>query len=97
MRKAGVPAAALRSVGEALESDEVRSLGIIGEAPHEKLGSIPNVGLPVTFSETPIRKPRGAPLLGADSKTTLRRLLDFDDGRLDETRTCRCLRADEMI
>jgi crotonobetainyl-CoA:carnitine CoA-transferase CaiB-like acyl-CoA transferase len=84
MRKAGVPAAAVRSVGEALESDEVRSLGIIGEAPHEKLGSIPNVGLPVTFSETPIRKPRGAPLLGADSKTTLRRLLDFDDGRLDE-------------
>jgi crotonobetainyl-CoA:carnitine CoA-transferase CaiB-like acyl-CoA transferase len=84
MRKAGVPAGSVRSVGEALESDEVRALGIISEAPHEKLGSIPNVGLPVTFSETPVRKPRGAPLLGADTKAALQRLLGFDEARFDE-------------
>jgi crotonobetainyl-CoA:carnitine CoA-transferase CaiB-like acyl-CoA transferase len=34
MQKAGVPGSAVRSVGEALESDEVRSLGILGEAQH---------------------------------------------------------------
>jgi len=82
MRKAGVPGGAVRSVGEAIDSDEVRSLGIIGEAPHEKLGTIPNVALPVTFSETPMRKPRGAPLLGADSKETLRRVLGCNEERL---------------
>jgi len=80
MYKAGVPGSALRSVGEAMESDEVRSLGIIGEAQHEKLGTIPNVALPLTFSETPLRKPRGAPLLGAQSKETLCRIL----GRSEE-------------
>ncbi len=84
MRKAGVPAGSVRSVGEALDSEEVRSLGIIGEAPHDKLGRIPNVGLPVTFSETPVRAPTGAPLLGAQSRDVLRRLLGFDEERLGE-------------
>jgi crotonobetainyl-CoA:carnitine CoA-transferase CaiB-like acyl-CoA transferase len=83
MRKAGVPAGSVRSVGEALDSDEVRSL-IIGEAPHEKLGVIPNVALPVTFSETPVRAPRGAPLLGAETSEVLQRLLGFDEQRLGE-------------
>jgi crotonobetainyl-CoA:carnitine CoA-transferase CaiB-like acyl-CoA transferase len=82
MRKAGVPAGAVRSVGEALDSDEVRALGIIGEAPHQTLGSVPNVALPVSFSQTPLRKPRGAPLLGADSQETLRRVLGCDEEHL---------------
>ena len=84
MRKAGVPAGAVRSVGEALDSEEVRSLGIVGEASHEKLGRIPNVGLPVTFSETPMRKPRGAPLLGAQNKDALQRILGFNEDRLSQ-------------
>jgi crotonobetainyl-CoA:carnitine CoA-transferase CaiB-like acyl-CoA transferase len=82
MHKAGVPGAALRSVGEAMQSDEVRSLGIIGEARHEKLGTVPNVALPLTFSETPLRKPQGAPLLGAQSKEVLRRVLGCDEENL---------------
>ena len=79
----GAPAGgAVRSVGEALDSEEVRSLGIVGEASHEKLGRIPNVGLPVTFSETPMREPCGAPLLGAQSKDVLQRVLGFNEDRL---------------
>jgi crotonobetainyl-CoA:carnitine CoA-transferase CaiB-like acyl-CoA transferase len=82
MRKSGVPAAAVRSVGEALDSDEVRSLGIIGEAPHEKLGCVPNVGLPVSFSETPVRAPRGAPLLGVHNEEALQRVLGLDEEQI---------------
>ena len=67
MQRAGVPAAAVRSVGE---------------AEHEKLGSIPNVGLPIKFSETPMRKPTGAPLLGAQTSQALRRVLNCDEARL---------------
>jgi crotonobetainyl-CoA:carnitine CoA-transferase CaiB-like acyl-CoA transferase len=84
MRKAAVPAGSVRSVGEALESDEVRALGIIGEAPHEKLGRVPNVALPISFSETPVREPRGAPLLGAQTREALQRVLGFDQERLGE-------------
>jgi crotonobetainyl-CoA:carnitine CoA-transferase CaiB-like acyl-CoA transferase len=82
MHIAAVPGSALRSVGEAMESDEVRSLGIIGEAQHEKLGTVPNVALPLTFSETPLRKPRGAPLLGAQSMEILRRVLGCNEEHL---------------
>jgi crotonobetainyl-CoA:carnitine CoA-transferase CaiB-like acyl-CoA transferase len=84
MRKVGVPAGSVRSVGEALDSDEVRSLGIFGEAPHEKLGDIPNGAWPVTYSETRGRAPRGAPLLGAESREVLQRLLGFDEQHLGE-------------
>ena len=82
MRGVGVPAGAVRSVAEALESEEVRALGIIGEAPHQSLGRIPNVGLPVSFSATPIREPQGAPLLGAQNREALQRVLGFDEDRL---------------
>jgi crotonobetainyl-CoA:carnitine CoA-transferase CaiB-like acyl-CoA transferase len=82
MHVAGVPGSALRSVGEAMESDEVRSLDIIGEAQHEKLGTVPNVALPLTFSETPLPKPRGAPLLGAQSEDILRRVLGCNEEHL---------------
>jgi formyl-CoA transferase len=78
MQRVGVPAAAVRSVGEALESGEVRALDILGEAEHEKLGNIPNVGLPIIFSETPMRKPSGAPLLGSQTREALRRVLNCD-------------------
>ena len=84
MHRAGVPGGAVRSVAEAIDSDEVRSLGIIGEAQHETLGTIPNVALPVTFSETPIRKPRGAPLLGAQTRDTLRRVLGCNEEHLTQ-------------
>jgi crotonobetainyl-CoA:carnitine CoA-transferase CaiB-like acyl-CoA transferase len=36
----------------------------------------------VTFSETPVRAPRGAPLLGAQNKEALRRVLGCDEERL---------------
>jgi crotonobetainyl-CoA:carnitine CoA-transferase CaiB-like acyl-CoA transferase len=84
MHRVGVPGGAVRSVAEAIDSDEVRSLGIIGEAQHETLGTIPNVALPVTFSETPIRKPRGAPLLGAQTRDTLRRVLSCNEEHLTQ-------------
>ncbi|MDE2363417.1 MAG: CoA transferase [Hyphomicrobiales bacterium] len=86
MQASGVPGGAVRSVGEALDSPEVRALGILGETTHEKLGIIPNVGLPLTFSDTPVRKPRGAPALGADSARVLRELLGFDENRIDALR-----------
>jgi crotonobetainyl-CoA:carnitine CoA-transferase CaiB-like acyl-CoA transferase len=78
MQKAGVPGGAVRGVGEALDSAEVRSLGIIGEAQHEKLGTLPNVALPVRFSDTPVRAPQGAPLLGAQTESTLAEILGLD-------------------
>jgi crotonobetainyl-CoA:carnitine CoA-transferase CaiB-like acyl-CoA transferase len=82
MHAAGVPGGAIRTVGEALESPEIRELGLVSEIPHPTLGSIPNVGLPIHFSETPLADPKAAPVLGADTADLLRDLLGYGEAQL---------------
>lgn len=41
-----------------------------------------NVALPIRFSETPVRKPSGAPLLGSQTRDALRRMPNCDEERL---------------
>jgi crotonobetainyl-CoA:carnitine CoA-transferase CaiB-like acyl-CoA transferase len=80
MHSVGVPGGAIRTVGEALEGPEIRELGLVSEIPHRTLGSIPNVGLPMHFSETPLADPQGAPTLGADTDGVLASVLGYDAG-----------------
>lgn len=82
MHAAGVAAGAVRTVAEALDAPEIRSLGLVSEIEHPKLGTVPNVGLPVRFSETPVVSPRAAPLLGADTEEVLRRVLNYDSEQI---------------
>lgn len=98
MHAAGVPAGAIRSVGEALDGPEIAELGLLSEIPHPTLGSIPNVGLPVHFSDTPVADPVSAPLLGQHTDEVLAQLLGCsgdelrayaDAGALGEARRAR--------
>jgi crotonobetainyl-CoA:carnitine CoA-transferase CaiB-like acyl-CoA transferase len=82
MHAAGVPGGAIRTVGEAMEAPEIRELGLLSEIPHPTLGSIPNVGLPIHFSGTPLADPVAAPLLGADTEQVLTGLLGYSQSRL---------------
>jgi crotonobetainyl-CoA:carnitine CoA-transferase CaiB-like acyl-CoA transferase len=84
MHAAGVPAGAIRTVGEALEAPEIRHLGMLGAVPHPTLGSVPNVALPIRFSETPVASPVAAPLLGAQTDEVLASVLGYDASRLAE-------------
>lgn len=77
MHEAGVPGGAIRTVGEAMDAPEIAELGLLSEIPHPTLGTIPNVGLPVHFSETPVASPVAAPLLGADTAEVLSRVLNY--------------------
>lgn len=86
MHAVGVPAGAIRTVGEALEGPEIRHRGLVSEIPHPTLGTVPNVGLPVRFSDTPLRTPQAAPLLGADTETVLREVLGYDDAGIAAAR-----------
>ncbi|WP_038200244.1 CaiB/BaiF CoA transferase family protein [Xenophilus azovorans] len=78
MHAAGVAGGAIRTVGEAMDAPEIRALGLLSEIPHPTLGSIPNVGLPMHFSGTPLADPVAAPVLGADTEKVLRDLLGYD-------------------
>ncbi|SFJ31178.1 CaiB/BaiF CoA transferase family protein [Bradyrhizobium sp. cf659] len=82
MRVAGVPCGQVRTVGEAIRSPEARERGIVTRIPHEKLGWIPNVTLPIRYSGTPIVDPVAAPAVGQHTESVLRELLGYDDSRL---------------
>src|SRR5246127_744858 len=82
MRTAGVPCGQVRSVGEAIRSPEARERGLVTRIPHDKLGWVPNVNLPLRFSRTPIVDPVAAPAIGQHTEAVLRERLGYDDARL---------------
>jgi len=63
-RAAAAPGGPIRTIGEAVDSPEVRERGLVGTAPHSAAGEVPVVMNPIRFAETPVRAPQAAPLLG---------------------------------
>jgi crotonobetainyl-CoA:carnitine CoA-transferase CaiB-like acyl-CoA transferase len=59
LRDARVPAGAVNTVGEALDSEQVRANDLVVEMNHPRLGAIPALGFPVKFDRTAcdIRRP----------------------------------------
>jgi crotonobetainyl-CoA:carnitine CoA-transferase CaiB-like acyl-CoA transferase len=82
MREAGVPCGKVRTVGEAIRSPEARERGIVTRIPHDVLGWVPNISLPIRYSHTPVVDPVAAPAVGQHTETVLRELLGYDDKRL---------------
>ena len=84
MNQAGVPAGAIRTVEQAVLSPEVEMLGLISQIPHGDLGSVPNIGLPITLSDTPLADPVSAPRLGANTDEVLTHVLGYDHSYISE-------------
>ena len=82
LRDGGVPAGPIRSIAEAVNSPEVKERAILGTAPHTKAGEVPNLRLPLELAGTPLREPRGAPVLGEHTHSLLSELLHYDAGRI---------------
>ncbi len=83
LRQAGIPAGAIRTPGEALDSPETAARGLIVQAPHPTEGQVPTVRSALTMTGTPPRAPAGAPLLGADTHRVLREIAGYDELQLD--------------
>lgn len=84
MRKAGVPCGLVRTVGEAIRSDEARDHELVTRIPHPVLGAVPNVRLPIRYETTPLADPVAAPSVGQHTHAVLQRVLKLDDARLRE-------------
>jgi crotonobetainyl-CoA:carnitine CoA-transferase CaiB-like acyl-CoA transferase len=82
MRAAGVPCGQVRTVGEAIRSPEARERGIVTRIPHDTVGWVPNVNLPIRYSRTPIVDPVAAPAVGQHTLGVLREVLGYDEARL---------------
>lgn len=86
LREASVPCGQVRTVPEALQSQEVASRGLLTRIPHPKTGWIPNMTPPYRFSDTPIVDPTCAPAIGQHTEEILRDLLGLDAERISELR-----------
>jgi len=90
LREANVPAGAIRTVAEAVESAEVRERALVQQAPHTAAGTVPVLRSPIRFAGTPGPDPVGAPLLGEHTDAILAEL-GYDAGRIAELRRIRAV------
>ena len=86
LRAAGVPSGHVRTLAQALSSDEARSRDLVTRIPHPVKGWIPNIATPLRLSRTPAVPAKAAPAVGADTDAILEEVLHFDEERIDELR-----------
>jgi crotonobetainyl-CoA:carnitine CoA-transferase CaiB-like acyl-CoA transferase len=84
MREANVPCGELRTVGEAIRSPEAREREIVTRIAHPELGWVPNISLPIRYSQTPLADPVPAPRVGEHTSDVLTDWLGYDNERLEK-------------
>ncbi|MBQ1559218.1 MAG: CoA transferase, partial [Pseudomonas sp.] len=84
LRAANVPHGQVRTLGEALASDEARSRGLVTRIPHPVNGWIPNIASPLRLERTPAVAPFAAPAVGEHTQEVLRETLGYDDDRIEQ-------------
>jgi crotonobetainyl-CoA:carnitine CoA-transferase CaiB-like acyl-CoA transferase len=83
MRQAGVPCGLVRTVGEAIRSAEAKDHQVVTRIAHPIVGEVPNVRLPIRYSETPLANPVAAPSVGQHTREVLESVLSLDSARID--------------
>ena len=83
MKKANVPVGYLRTVEQGFNAPEARERHRLSRIAHPTAGTVPNIETPLTMGLTPRVDPVAAPLLGEHTKSVLRKVLSYDDGRID--------------
>jgi len=82
LRAANIPAGAVRSLEEALASEELAARGLLTDIPHPTAGTVPNLALPMHFSGTPVVAPVAAPRLGEHNREILAEVLGYDEEKI---------------
>jgi crotonobetainyl-CoA:carnitine CoA-transferase CaiB-like acyl-CoA transferase len=88
LRSAGVPAEVSVDTGDGesiLFDDELVGLGLVTEYEHPLLGRVRQFGNLITFSDTPARQERAAPMVGEHTREILEQL-GYDDAAMDDLR-----------
>jgi crotonobetainyl-CoA:carnitine CoA-transferase CaiB-like acyl-CoA transferase len=74
LEAAGVPCAPIEDFGQVFNDAHLNARHYFWDAPHPKLGPVRQLGSPMRFSDTPVRRDEAGPLLGEDSTAVLSEL-----------------------
>ena len=80
LREAGVPAARVNTIGEALQDKQVKASRMLQMQEHPRAGSIPLLDVPVKLSATPGRIRSPSPALGEHTTEVLNKLRSLRKG-----------------
>jgi crotonobetainyl-CoA:carnitine CoA-transferase CaiB-like acyl-CoA transferase len=83
-KRASVPAGPVKSVAEALRSPTVIDRGIVQTVEHPQLGAIKLIRPAHGLAAQAAHAPKAPPLLGEDTRATLRAELGYDDAQIDK-------------
>jgi formyl-CoA transferase len=72
--EAGVPCAPIEDFGHVFTDPHLLARNYYWDAPHRKVGPVRQLGSPMRFSRTPVRRDTAGPLLGQDSAALLAEL-----------------------
>jgi len=71
LETAGVPCAPINTYDQVFTDPTLTARGYFWEADHPRLGKIRQLGSPMRFSRTPVRRDSAAPELGSDTEAVL--------------------------
>jgi len=87
LREAGVPAGAVRTISEALNSEEVVGRRMVVEVDHPTAGRLRVPGSPLKLANNPPPDPTPPPLLGQHTARVLRDVLGKTETEIETLRT----------
>jgi formyl-CoA transferase len=79
---AGVPCAPIQNFGQVFSDPHLLARDYFWDAPHPTAGSVRQLGSPMRFSQTPVRRGKAGPLLGEDTAALLSEL-GYGAGEVD--------------
>ena len=74
LQEAGVPCAPILDFGQVFTDPHLLARSYFWDAPHRKVGPVRQLGSPMRFSRTPVRRDAAAPMLGQDTADLLAEL-----------------------
>jgi crotonobetainyl-CoA:carnitine CoA-transferase CaiB-like acyl-CoA transferase len=84
LHAAGLPAGAIRTVDEVLESPEIAARGMIHDIDHPAMGKTRLLGSPLKLSGTPVVPPQAPPTLGQHTVEVLMDALGWDRKKAED-------------
>ena len=74
LHDAGVPCAEIRTYDQVFNDPQLKARDFFWKGRHSKLGEVEQIGSPIHFSDTPVRRGRAGPRLGEHTSEVLRAL-----------------------